>query len=149
MHILLEDMLMCLIFVIDNFHCLLYIQIARQMKTQPPKIECNLSAKRWTLKPCNSKRSPMTPDFLYDFLILLQSRNWKYTSQKMDVSPNIRGRASLTTIGVSGDPCLSHSLICVSFRTYETMTVLLFMPHDLEITESKFKTTRNLFLMNN
>jgi hypothetical protein len=45
------------------------------MKIQPQKIISNLSAKRSTLKPCNSKTSPMTPDFLYNFITLLQSRN--------------------------------------------------------------------------
>jgi hypothetical protein len=39
------------------------------------KNKSNLSAKRSTLKPCNSKTSPMTSDFLYDFFTLLQSRN--------------------------------------------------------------------------
>jgi hypothetical protein len=34
-----------------------------------------LSAKRSILKPCNFKTSPITPDFLYNFLTLLQSRN--------------------------------------------------------------------------
>jgi hypothetical protein len=38
------------------------------------KIKSNLSAKRSTLKPCNSKTRPMTPDFLYHFLTLLQSK---------------------------------------------------------------------------
>jgi hypothetical protein len=41
---LLGDMLMYLINVIDNFHCLWYIQTARQMKIQLPKIKSNLSA---------------------------------------------------------------------------------------------------------
>jgi hypothetical protein len=75
MYILLEDMLMCLINVINNFHCLWYIHTARQMKIQPQKIKTNLSAKRSTLKPYNFKISPMTPDFLYNFLTILQSRN--------------------------------------------------------------------------
>jgi hypothetical protein len=75
MCILLGDMLLCLINVINSFHCLWYIHTARQMEIQPPKIKSNLSAKRSTLKPCNSKTSPMTLDFLYDFLTLLQSRN--------------------------------------------------------------------------
>jgi hypothetical protein len=90
MYILLEDMLMCLINVINNFHWLWYIHTARQMKFQPPKISSNLSAKRSTLKPYNFKISPMTPDFLYNFLTLLQSRNQKYTFQKFDISPNVR-----------------------------------------------------------
>jgi hypothetical protein len=38
MHILLEDILMCLIYVINNFNCLWYIHTARQTKVQPPKI---------------------------------------------------------------------------------------------------------------
>jgi hypothetical protein len=37
-HILLEGMLVCLINVINNFHCLWYIHTARQKKIQPPKI---------------------------------------------------------------------------------------------------------------
>jgi hypothetical protein len=56
------------------------------MEIQPPKIKSNLSAKRSTLKPCNSKTSPMTPDFLYNFLTLLHSRNKKYAFQKFDIS---------------------------------------------------------------
>jgi hypothetical protein len=55
-----------------------------------PKNLCYLSAKRSTLKPYNSKTSPMTPDFFYDFLTLLQSRNQKYTSQIFDISLNVR-----------------------------------------------------------
>jgi hypothetical protein len=39
------------------------------------KIMSNLSAKRSTLKSSISKTSPMTPDFLYNSLTLLQSRN--------------------------------------------------------------------------
>jgi hypothetical protein len=38
------------------------------------KFHCNLSAKRSTLKPCNSKTSPINQNFR-NFLILLQSRN--------------------------------------------------------------------------
>ena len=62
--ILLGDMLMCLICVINNFHCLwyMYSHIARQMKIQSKKIKSNLSANRSTLKSCNSKTSPVTPD---------------------------------------------------------------------------------------
>jgi hypothetical protein len=46
----------------------------RQANEIPAKtIEFNLRAK--SLKPWNSKTSPMTPDFLYNFLTLLQSRN--------------------------------------------------------------------------
>jgi hypothetical protein len=40
--------------------------------TVKPNFEPNLSAKRSSLKPCYSKTSPMTPDFIYDFLTLLQ-----------------------------------------------------------------------------
>jgi hypothetical protein len=66
---------MCLIKVMNNFHCLWYIHTARQTEIQSNKIKSNLSAKRSTLKPCSSKTSPMTPDSLYNFLTLLQSRN--------------------------------------------------------------------------
>jgi hypothetical protein len=55
---------MCLIYVINNFHCLWYVHTARQMKPPPKKkIKSNLSAKRSTLKPCNTKtsHSPHTP----------------------------------------------------------------------------------------
>jgi hypothetical protein len=75
MHTVIGDMLMCLINVIDNSRCLWYIHTARQTKIQPKKIKSNLSAKRSTLKPCNSKTSPMTPDFLSNFLTLLPNRN--------------------------------------------------------------------------
>jgi hypothetical protein len=60
------------------------------MKIQPKKFEHNLSAKRSTLKPGNSKTSPVTPDFLYNFLTL-QNRNKKYTSPKIDI-PNVRSK---------------------------------------------------------
>jgi hypothetical protein len=45
MHILLGDMLMCLINVINNFHCLWYIHTARQMEIQPKKIKVILVQK--------------------------------------------------------------------------------------------------------
>jgi hypothetical protein len=38
MHILLGDMLMCLINVINNIHCLWYIYTARQMKMHPKNV---------------------------------------------------------------------------------------------------------------
>jgi hypothetical protein len=68
------------------------------MKIRLPKIKSNLSAKRSTLKPCNSKTSPMTPDVLYNFLTLLQNRNKKYTSQKFDSSPNVRSEPPKTQL---------------------------------------------------
>jgi hypothetical protein len=68
---------MCLIYVRNTFNCLWHIHTTRQMKIQRKKIESNLSAERSTLKPCNSKISQMTPDFLYNFLTSLQSRNLK------------------------------------------------------------------------
>jgi hypothetical protein len=72
MHTLLGDMLMCLIYVINDFHCLRYLHIDNWKCSKI--FQSNLSAKRSSLKPCNFKSSPMTPDFLYNFLTLLQSR---------------------------------------------------------------------------
>jgi hypothetical protein len=90
MHISLTDMLMCLNYVINNFHCLYYIHTVRQMKIQIKEIISNLSAKRSNFKPSISKTSPMTPYFLYNFVTLLRSTNQKYNFQKIDISPNVR-----------------------------------------------------------
>jgi hypothetical protein len=89
MHIFLGDMLICLIYMINNVHCwwYMYIHTAEQMKIQLPKIYSYLSSKMSTLKPCNLKTSPMTPDFLYNFLTLVYSRNYKYTFKKMTLIP--------------------------------------------------------------
>jgi hypothetical protein len=45
------------------------------------RIKGNISAKRLTLKPCNFKTSPMTPDFLSNFLTLL----WMVCAMKNDI----------------------------------------------------------------
>jgi hypothetical protein len=47
--ILLGGVLICLIYVMNDFHRLWYIHADRQVEIQPKK-------------PCNSKTSPMTPD---------------------------------------------------------------------------------------
>jgi hypothetical protein len=78
---------MCLIYILDNFHCLWYIHTAKQMKIQPKKIKSNLSAKRSILKPCNFKAIPMTPDFLYNFLTFLQSRIENTLPKKLTFVP--------------------------------------------------------------
>jgi hypothetical protein len=58
-YILLGDMLVYLINIINNFHWLWYIHIARQMEIQPPKIKSNLSAKRSTKQEAQGPhRSP-------------------------------------------------------------------------------------------
>jgi hypothetical protein len=60
------------------------------MKTQQKKYISNLSTKRSTLKPCNSKTSPMTPGFLYDFQVLLKVEIKNTLPKKININPNVR-----------------------------------------------------------
>jgi hypothetical protein len=45
-----------------------HIHTDRQMKIQPQKMNCNSSAKRSSLKPCNSNTSPMTPYLIFSYI---------------------------------------------------------------------------------
>jgi hypothetical protein len=78
-HILLGDIAYVSDLCNKYLFSLLMVYSHRETNENPAKKKSNvpgsLIAKRSTLKPYNSKTSTMTPDFLYNFLTLLQSRH--------------------------------------------------------------------------